>query len=210
MNTIKYLVLSTFIATFFLAIAIVAFGTPSNVIKTINEERSLVAESMGPEALERSVRRTNDLYKYFTPAIKSSLNFLNDDQQIEQIRGKNNQLNLHSLRIWYNEAIESFWNLIYQSVQRMSIIYELFPIFCLILVPACVDGFTVRQVRITSFGYTSPLFYQLGFIGLAGLIVGLLFLATVPFAVPFEFYTAWMLTAVYFMRSICANTQKKV
>jgi hypothetical protein len=80
----------------------------------------------------------------------------------------------------------------------------------LIIIPACVDGFNVRKIKISSFGYQSPLFYQLGFIGITGLIAGLFFLATVPFAIPFEFYTGWMLVTVYFLRSIIANTQKKI
>jgi hypothetical protein len=98
----------------------------------------------------------------------------------------------------------------YQSLQRLSIIYELRYIFLLLIIPACVDGYNVRKIKINSFGYTSPLFYQLGFIGITGLFAGLFFLATVPFAIPFELYTAWMLITVYFMRSIIANTQKKV
>ncbi|KZX73689.1 hypothetical protein A3715_15680 [Oleiphilus sp. HI0009] len=208
MKAIRYAIISMFIGSLFMAMCVVVLSKPKTVINLINEERAMVEETMGREALERSIRRTNDLYRTFKPAIIVSLNFLNDDGRINKIDGRSIPNSLHSTRKFYNECIEVFWNLVYQSLQRIFIIIELGWFALLIMIGAGVDGWTVRNIKKTSFGYTSPVFYQLGFIGVSIFFVGVLMLTTVPFAIPFWVYTIWMVIMAFCVRFVTANTQK--
>jgi hypothetical protein len=200
----------TIVSTLLLAIGIVVFGNPDSVLDTVNDERHMLSDNMGSAAVLEVIQRTDHRFRSMTPAVESSLSFFAEEGNLDKIDHPNILASANNLRLWYMRAVEVFWNLVYQSLQRIYALLQLAPLALCLIVPSFIDGLVVRQIRISSFGYTSPLFYQLSFIALAAIFTGLLLIATVPTALPFWVFVTWALSLAWFVRSIASNTQKKL
>jgi hypothetical protein len=210
MKTIWRTLFIMIISTFLVSIAIVLLSDPQSVIDSVNEERVMLYENMGEDAIHRVVSRSDESFQAISPMVISSLGYLEKDGKIERIPNEYTVYKSIGLRDWYIEVIKCFWNQIYLSMQRFFVMVELLPLTLALIVPCAVDGYVVRMIKINSFGYTSPLFYQLGFISFFSMAGAIIVIATWPFNVPAWVYIVWAISFAVFTRSIVANTQKKM
>lgn len=210
MKSIIRVLMFTLVSTCLLAIGIVTFGNPQSVLDTVNEERQMLLDNMGAAAVRQVVERTDAKFRSLGPVVEGSLDFFAEEGNLDKIDHPEILGAANNLRFWYMRGIEVFWNLTYQSLQRIYALLELTPLALCLIIPCLIDGIVVRQIRISSFGYTSPLFYQLSFVAIALIFAGLLLIATVPVALPFWVFVTWTLSLAWFVRSIASNTQKKI
>lgn len=198
------------ISTLALAIIVVLFFKPADVIDNIRDERVMLINELGPEAETRIVENTNDTFIKFSDSIRYSVNYLYEKGDVSIYGHSHLEKPVRSLRDFFYDTLTTFWNLMYQSVMRCFIWAEIVGSIFLITIPSFIDGYIIRKIRTYSFGYTSPLFYQLGYIGIAACISTLLLLVTLPVLVPLWSYIVWVLLFSYCIRSVSANLQKKL
>lgn len=210
MGTIYRIILGIIVSTFVIAVVIMLASEPETVVDLINVEIDGVGDVLGDDVEIRVVKKTESEFSNLASAIRFTTSFLYEkgDPTIAKNPGMTGFF--FNYREWFQGVIETFWNLVYQSMLRLNIALEVCWYMVAILVPAVVDGLMVRKVKINSFGYTSPLFYQFSFIGLAALISGWLIILAYPSTVPIWVYTVWVLVFAYVTRMIACNLQKMV
>lgn len=210
MRTIYRLILLLILATCLVVAGIIAFNGPDEVIQTVNKERALIAAVMGSQAEERAVDRTNSVFASMRPLILESIGWFSPGGNVQRIANAVVEKRATSLQSYYRRGVNTFWDLVYQALQRIFVLLELAPLIALLTVPAAVDGWSVRAIRISSFGYTSPAVYQGGLIALSCWITGLLVLFTIPVALPLSLFLGWAIAFALLVRSIVANFPRKL
>ncbi|TNC80096.1 MAG: hypothetical protein C9356_15675 [Oleiphilus sp.] len=210
MKTIRTILWSVLITTGIFTLLYVIAGDDKQVVSTINDERVMVAHVMGHDALESAVSNTDYLFGKLKPIYQFTHNMLPDKEtEYEQVDSAFLQWCFQWLNLSYNKSHNIFWGMIYQSLQRAMIIFELMPITLLIVLVAAYDGFTVRAINSESFKFASPVIYQYGYVALFACLAVMLALTTIPFALPFWLIATGCLAIAIFIRQIVSHLPPK-
>jgi len=210
MNQVAKIIFWIFVSTVIFALIYVAIGRSESVLGTINDERKMLSVAMGSDVAKRVYKRTEVSFNELDSFVEYGYELLPDKNEdfIESEKGTKEYVKkLHQI---YRNAMDTFWVMVYQSIQRFYIIVELLPIGLLLCLAGYVDGNTVRAINGSSFRYSSPIFYKFGFLLLFGVIMSLISILTLPIAIPFSVFLVGVCVLGIFVRQIMANMPNKM
>lgn len=193
-------------------LAISIFFEPERVVAEIEKEHILVLERLGEEQaikLALGAKQTFTTIFVDTGIVETTYKmFIPTDEEVARSRGMQNLGKEFFPKV--QTTLRSFWNGIYQSVYRLHLLFEWKIFFLALFIPACIDGFTQREIKKTSYGYASPVRYH----------ASLHMLVLMVMMVPFYMFFPWSLTPMavpiwgvcmsLVLLTLTSNVQKKI
>jgi len=201
------------IAAIALTVIVVLLFSPQYIIDSINDERASYEKVLGSENVEKAVLMTDDVFTGLNPAIRFTEKYfiIEEDQMMSNLNENNPGVGNSAswFRIKLQEAHDTGWNVIYQTLQRLSFFVILLPLFLFIAIPAIVHGLSEREIKKQSLGYTSPLRYNLSFLGFLSLLFLAVVLLFLPINVTIEFLFLWIIVAAYLLKTVTSHLLKR-
>lgn len=109
-----------------------------------------------------------------------------------------------------DKRLEVMWMAVYQVVVRVLMLFLWVPYFLIVLIPAVVDGYMIREIKKTNYGFSSPAIHRYS-IYLMGLVTyGIVLTLFSPVNVNPVVYPAAIMIIVTSIHFIVSNTQKRI
>ncbi len=203
-----------FFIVLLLEIMIVGVFTPSDWLETsIRKERVMVNNWLGPTTTQALIERTNTLYKAMfveTGLVRASYRYY-----IPTEDERKHSLGMQTLGQRYffpyvKTRIDVMWSAIYQSIQRMILLWLWMPYMLPLFVPAFIDGWQRRAIKKVTYGYASPVRYQTAFMLIVLLLAAIPFYLALPVAVTPLIVPAWAMALSGAVMLLSSNLQKKI
>ena len=200
--------------TFLMIVVVVVLTSPSWMVQTINEERALYLPLMSEQKMIEVVEKADEKFASWRPLTEKTQAwfYIEEDEMAKKLKEASRGTG-EAVSWWTEKLIEAHdtaWNLIYQSVQRFYIFLLFAPMALVLFLAASIDGLMNREIKKTDMSYSSPLKYNLAFIGIfAGIFIFFL-LFFQPFNVPYIFMVSLALFLALSVRTVFTHLQKKV
>lgn len=154
------------------------------LLNNINREKAANQAFMGEGAIYAGKRAERWYNSWFveTKVVQTSLAAVSSEDIPAEMRTTGDEMAQPVLG-WLELRVRAWWTFVYQVFVRISIIGMWLPFAVMMLVPFVVDALTVRKIKSTNFGITSPHLHTIGVWGLLAAFVGYALLIFLPFKV---------------------------
>lgn len=185
-------------------VIMIAYSSPEHIYSVIEKERTMLESVMGVDGKENIVTRSEAYMKdYFVDsgAVSGSYDLivpkdvLGDDSSI--VSG-------------FKEKLEVFWASLYQTIQRLIIIFFWFKYLLILFIPALITGLVIRKIKIAEYGYTSPVRYHASLHTMIAMLLVPNIYLSLPIAIHPWVVIIWIIAAAYVFSSFVSNIQKKL
>lgn len=114
-----------------------------------------------------------------------------------------------SLFTWWETRLKTMWTVIYVAFVRVAHLLLWWPYGLFVLAPFVVDGWIVRRIKQTDFGFASPLSHRMSLYVLQAIALGYFCVVFLPFALPPVLLPALILATGLALGKVFANFAKK-
>lgn len=164
------------------------------VISQMEQEQANLAAWLGEVAANRMATETREDYtRYFvdTGAIESLRDFFLPRDRAKDIENGTGNVG-RPFFPYVEDRLNAFWYTMFQILLRLKQFEIWMPLLYALLLPAIVDGWNTREMKLHSYGYSSPNLYHMAF----HVVILLLFMVVVyllsPVAWPAWLVPMWM------------------
>lgn len=180
--------------------------------QVIAREAQMIERHLGAEARDYVKARASGWYhaSVIHTGIYPSLHRLLIPSAEEAQRSRGMQRLGAPLFAWLEERLGALMQVIYQIYTRFALLTLWLPYMALLLVPALLDGYLRRRIKLTNFDYASPFWNRYGLRGVLLIGQGVLIAFIAPVALNPALLPVVMMLVCVLLGVFVGNLQKRV
>jgi hypothetical protein len=185
-----------------------ALISTADIMRQVRSEVDMMAAAFGHDEAKQIVDKGNEIFHnvFHRSGLAAGV-----DNVYAQQKGEESQVLLSQVNA-LSSATNTYWTTFRANIYRLSlrvlVLLTWFPYIVPFLIAMAVDGFVIRKIKLSSYGYMSPMRYS---VGLHIILIGLFFpalylIAPIPVSPYFPPY--WALFLAFPTVMMLSNIQR--
>lgn len=198
---------------FLTELIVLALLVPTNWIekaRTLESQR--IEQRLGADTRQWAMQKAQVWFRasFIDSGFYQSLHHLLIPTEQERQRSKGLEDFGQGLFSWLSVRVDALMHILYQFYVRLAILGLWWPYLLLVGMPAIWEGFMMRRIKRTNFGYVSPVIHHYSIRGVMLISVGLLMALVAPITLEPMLIPAVMMADCILAGLALGNIQKRI